>query len=106
MFCLTMELVGNCSFTLSTTNGKWDKLPSLKIGVLQGSGLAPLLLNIYTSYPHRCPTCWASSQRSRTVSSSLGHGVWTPAPLSAHVHPVQMHDVSNWETHLSLSQNN
>ena len=50
MFRLTMELVGNCIFTLSTANGKRNRLPSLKIGVLKGSGLAPLLLNIYTSY--------------------------------------------------------
>jgi len=50
MFRLTMELVGNCIFALSIANGKWKRLPSLKIGVLQRSGLAPLLLNIYTSY--------------------------------------------------------
>ena len=50
MFRLTMELVGNCIFALSIANGKRNRLPSLKIGVLQRSGLAPLLLNIYTSY--------------------------------------------------------
>jgi len=30
-------------------------------------------------------TCWASLQRSHFVSSTLRHGAWTPAPLSAHL---------------------
>ena len=37
------------------------------------------------SYPRRHPTCWASSPRSHTVSSTLCHGVLTPAPLSAYL---------------------
>jgi len=36
------------------------------------------------SNPRRHPTCWASSQWSHTVCSTLCHGAWTPAPLSAH----------------------
>jgi len=50
MVRLIMELVANYSFTLTTANGKRNRLPHLKIGVLQGSGLAPLLFNIDTSY--------------------------------------------------------
>ena len=30
------------------------------------------------------PTCWASSQWIHTISRTLCHGAWTPAPLSAH----------------------
>jgi len=36
------------------------------------------------SNPRRHPTCWASLQRSHTVSSTPCHGAWTSAPLSAH----------------------
>ena len=50
MVRLIMELVGNRNFTLTTANGKQNMLPHLKIGVLQGSGLEPLLFNILTSY--------------------------------------------------------
>jgi len=32
----------------------------------------------------RHPTCWASSQRSHTVSRTPCNGAWTSAPLSAH----------------------
>jgi len=35
------------------------------------------------SNPRRHPTCWASLQRSHTVSSTPCHGAWTSAPLSA-----------------------
>ena len=35
--------------------------------------------------PRRYQTCWASSPRSHTVSSTLCHGVLTPAPLSAYL---------------------
>jgi len=41
----------------------------------------PSLQHLYLLHPHRHPTCWSASQRSLTVSSTLGHGVWTPAPL-------------------------
>ena len=34
------------------------------------------------SNPRRHPTCWASSQRSHTISRTPCHGAWTPAPLS------------------------
>ena len=37
------------------------------------------------SYLHRHPTCWALSQRSRTVSSTPCHGAWTSSPRSAHL---------------------
>ena len=37
------------------------------------------------SYARRHPTCWASSQRNHTASSTPCHGAWTPAPLSAHL---------------------
>ena len=43
MICFIMELVSNHSFTLTTANCKQSRLPRLKTGVLQGSGLAPLL---------------------------------------------------------------
>ena len=33
-----------------------------------------------SSNPRRNPTCWASWQRSHTVSSMPCHGAWTPAP--------------------------
>ena len=36
------------------------------------------------SNPRRHPTCWASSQRRHTISSTQCHGSWTPAPLSTH----------------------
>jgi len=36
---MIMELAGNCSFTLTTANGKWNRL-RLKNGNLQGSVLA------------------------------------------------------------------
>ena len=36
------------------------------------------------SNPQRHPTCWSLSQRSHTISRTLCHGVWTPAPLNAH----------------------
>jgi len=35
------------------------------------------------SSPRRHPPCWASSQRSHTISRTPCHGAWTPAPLSA-----------------------
>ena len=34
--------------------------------------------------PRRHPTCWASSQRSHTISRKPCHGAWTSAPLSTH----------------------
>ena len=34
--------------------------------------------------PRRYPTCWASSQRSHTISRTPCHGAWTPAPLGTH----------------------
>ena len=38
-----------------------------------------------SSFPHGYPSCWATSQRSHTLSSMLCHGGWTSAPLSAHL---------------------
>ena len=54
MVRLIMELVGNHNFTLTIANGKQNRLPHFKIGVLQGSGLAHLLFNILTSYILTC----------------------------------------------------
>jgi len=54
------------------------------------------------SNPRRHPTCWASSQTCHTVSSTLCYGAWTPAPLGAQLSRVQMHGVSNRDTHLYL----
>ena len=45
---LIMELVRNCSFTLTICTGSQSKLRRPKNGVSQGSVLAPLLFNIYT----------------------------------------------------------
>ena len=36
-------------------------------------------------HPRNHPICWASSQWSRTASSTPYHETWTPAPLSAHL---------------------
>jgi len=47
MVRMIMEMVGNRSFTLTTSNGKWSRLPGLKNSLPQGFVLAPLLFNIY-----------------------------------------------------------
>ena len=46
---MNMEMVGNRSLTLTTENGHQGRLWHLKTGIPQGSILAPLLSNIYTS---------------------------------------------------------
>jgi len=49
MVYMTMEMVGNRSFTLTTGNGQRSRLRRLKNGVPQRSVLAPLVFNISTS---------------------------------------------------------
>ena len=51
MVKMIMQLVTNCSFTLTTGSGTRSRLRSLKSSVPQGSVLAPLLYNINTNGP-------------------------------------------------------
>ena len=46
---MIIEMVSNRSFTLTTGNGQRSRSRRLKNDVPQGSVLAPLLFNIYTS---------------------------------------------------------
>jgi len=51
MVHMIMEMIGNCSFTLTTGNGKRNRLRRLKNGVPHESVLTPRLLNTYISDP-------------------------------------------------------
>ena len=44
---MMLELVYNCSYTLTTGHGKRSRLRHLKNDVLHGSVLAPLLFDVY-----------------------------------------------------------
>ena len=50
------------------------------------------------SYSCSHPTCWASSQWSYTFSSTPCRGVWSPAPLSAHLSTGCEYTASQIET--------
>jgi len=57
------------------------------------------------SHPRRHPTCWASSQWSRTVSSTLCRGAWIFAPLSGHL-SIECRYTTPQITHLYPPHNN
>ena len=49
MVCMIVDMVSTCSFTLTTRNGKQNRLRCFKNGVPKESILAPLPFNIYIS---------------------------------------------------------
>jgi len=71
---MIMELVDNCSFTITTSNGKRSRLWRLGNCVPQGSVLAPLFFNIYIyDLPHTVSRKYAYADDLAIMHTD---GVW------------------------------
>jgi len=94
------DIVGTFLFGASSSNAaplQWFSAPIVNwrpgnCAPLATPRYAPACTKRQSSYPHGHPTCWASLQRSQTVSSTPCPGACTSASLSTSAHPF-----TGWE---------